>query len=76
VYPWAISRSTSRSRVVSWSSSGSKLGLSAPALPEPGGIAAKASSTKPASRCENTASPDAIRTIASASSPVPMVLVT
>jgi hypothetical protein len=58
--------------VVSWSSSGSKDGRSA----APAGIAANASSTNPASRCEKTASPSATRRIASASSSVLIVFVT
>ena len=44
--------------------------------PAPAGVAAKASSTNPASRCENTASPAATRRTASASSAVEIVLVT
>jgi hypothetical protein len=45
-------------------------------LTSAGGPDANASSTKPASRCENTASPAATRRTASASSAVEIVLVT
>jgi hypothetical protein len=60
-------RRTSRSRAVSCSSSGST---------STGAIEANASSTKPASRGENTASPSAIRRTASASSSPLIVFVT
>jgi len=68
-YPRASSRSTSRSRGVSRSSSGSLIGA------EPG-RSAKASSTNPASRGENTASPSATRTMARTSSFDEIVFVT
>src|SRR5436305_683023 len=66
-YPRAMRRRTSCSRAVSWSRSGSADGP---------GLAAKASSTKPARRGEKTASPSATRRMASASSGPEMVLVT
>ena len=66
-YPRARYRITSCSRGVSWSSSGSAVEVTCPA---------KASSTKPASRGENTASPSATRCTASTSSSAEMCLVT
>ena len=71
VKPRAIKRSTSRSRGVSWSSSGSKDGCCSAA-----GSAAKASSTNPARRDENTASPSAILHTASTRSAPEIVFVT
>jgi hypothetical protein len=63
-------RSTSFSRVVSWSSSGSS-------LPTPAGSPlAKASRTKPARRGPNTASPCSTRTIAATRSSGEIVFVT
>src|SRR5437763_398477 len=67
-YPRASRRSTSRSRSVSWSSSGSATGVP--------GRAANASSTTPASRGLNPASPSATRRIASTRSSGAMVFVT
>ena len=66
-----MSRRTSRSRDVSWSSSGStEVGAAAAGMP------AKASRTNPARRGENTASPPATRCTASIRSTPEMALVT